>query len=69
MKGRKTPNQKGFLIMKTVDVVKMEKGYHVTRRYCGQNKGSQFFPFGKTKKDRKAAEEAKDAFVKAWEGE
>ena len=69
MKGRKTLNQKGFLIMKTIDVVKMEKGYHVTRRYCGQNKGSQFFPFGKTKKDRKAAEEAKDAFVKAWVGE
>jgi len=55
--------------MKTVDVVKMEKGYHVTRRYCGQNKGSQFFPFGKTKKDRKAAEIAKDVFVKEWMGE
>ena len=69
MKGRKTLNQKGFLIMKTVDVVKMDKGYYVTKRYCGQNKGAQFFSFGKTKKDRKAAEMAKDAFVKEWVGE
>lgn len=55
--------------MKTIDVVPMANGYHVTRRYCGHNKGSKFFPFGKTKKDRKACEAAKDAFVKEWMGE
>jgi hypothetical protein len=55
--------------MKTVDVVMMTKGWHVTRRYCGQNKGSQFFPFGTKKKERKAADEAKDRYVKEWMGE
>jgi len=55
--------------MKTVDVVKMEKGYYVTRRWSGMNKGAEFFPFGKTKKDRKACEAKKDAFVKEWIGE
>ena len=55
--------------MKTVDVVKMAKGYYVTRRYCGMNKGTAFFPFGTKKKERKEAEEAKDAFVKEWIGE
>lgn len=55
--------------MKTVDIVKMDKGWHVTRRYCGMNNGSKFFPFGTKKKERKAAEEAKDAWVKEWIGE
>lgn len=34
--------------MKTVEVVKMDKGYYVTKRYCGQNKGSKWC---KTKKE------------------
>jgi len=55
--------------MKTVDVVITAKGYHVTRRYCGMNQGNKFFPFGTKKKERKAAEEAKDAYVKEWVGE
>ena len=55
--------------MKTVDVVTTAKGWYVTRRYCGQNKSMQFFPFGTKKKERKAAEEAKDLFVKEWVGE
>ena len=55
--------------MKTVDVVKMDKGWYVTRRYCGMNKGTAFFPFGTKKKERKAADEAKDNFVKEWMGE
>ena len=41
-------NQKGKKAMKTVDVVKMDKGYYVTKRYCGQNKGSKWC---KTKKE------------------
>ena len=55
--------------MKSVDVVVTAKGWHVTRRYCGMNKGTQFFPFGAKKKDRKAAEQAKDTYVKEWMGE
>ncbi len=55
--------------MKTVDVVKMDKGWYVTRRWCGMNKGAEFFPFGTKKKERKAADAAKDAYVKAWMGE
>ena len=55
--------------MRTVDVVITEKGWYVTRRYCGQNKGAEFFPYGAKKKERKAAEEAKNLFVKNWIGE
>ena len=55
--------------MKTVDVVVTAKGWYVTRRYCGQNKGREFFPYGEKKKERKAAEAAKDAYVKEWVGE
>lgn len=42
--------------MKTVDMVKTAKGYYVTRRYCGQNKGAEFF---KKKKDA-------EAYAKEW---
>ena len=52
--------------MKTVDVVKMEKGWHVTRRYCGQNKGNKFFPFTPNDKNHEKANRAKDAYVKEW---
>ena len=55
--------------MKTVDVVITAKGWYVTRRYSGMNKGAQFFPFGTKKKERKAADAAKDAYIKEWVGE
>lgn len=55
--------------MKTVDIVTTAKGWYVTRRYCGMNKGAQFFAFGTKKKERKAADEAKDKYVKEWVGE
>lgn len=70
--------------MKTVEIVKAHNGWHVTRRYCGQNKGTEFFCTtakdlnkAKTDKQRKAkiaeayqkAEDAKNAYVKAWVGE
>ena len=68
--GRKTHQTgKDLLIMKTVDVVTTAKGWYVTRRYCGMNKGAQFFAFGTKKKERKAADEAKDKYVKEWVGE
>lgn len=54
--------------MKTVDVTITTKGYYVTRRYCGMNKGAEFFAFGTKKKERTAAEKAKDAYIKAWIG-
>ena len=42
--------------MKTVDFVKTAKGYYVTLRYSGMNKGREFF---KKKKDA-------EAFAKKW---
>lgn len=62
--------------MKTVDIVKMEKGWHVTRRYCGMNKGTEFFPtvapVGMKKTEAKEflaqAAKNKDAFIKGWVG-
>jgi len=55
--------------MKTVEVVTMAKGWYVTRKYLTQNKGSQFFPFGTKKSERKASEKAKDEYIKNWVGE
>jgi hypothetical protein len=70
--------------MKTVEIVKAHNGWHVTRRYCGQNKGTEFFcttakdlDKAKSEKQRKAkiteayqkAEDAKNAYVKEWVGE
>ena len=63
--------------MKTVDVVKMPKGYHVTRRYGGMNKGTAFFPTvaptGMKRADAKKfladAAKAKDDFINGWMGE
>lgn len=69
--------------MKTVEVVVTAKGWYVTRRYGGQNKGAEFFSFVaknldqyKKKSDRQAAIQkayndavmAKDNFIKAWMG-
>lgn len=63
--------------MKTVDVVKMPKGWYVTRRWSGMNKGAEFFPSVapadmKSKDAKKflaAAIESKDKFIKEWMGE
>ena len=64
--------------MKTIEIVTTEKGWHVTRRYCGQNQGTAFFfsvaPDKLTKaKDRKAFladnAERKEKFIKEWMGE
>ena len=62
--------------MKTVEIVKTAKGTYVTRRYCGQNKGREFFysvaPASvKTgKRDFiKKEKEKKEQYIKDWTGE
>ena len=62
--------------MKTVEIVKTHNGTYVTRRYCGQNKGREFFysvapaSVKKCKRDFvKAQTEAKDKYIKEWTGE
>ena len=63
--------------MKTVDIVKTATGTYVTRRYCGQNKGREFFYSIKpatvkdiTKKEFiKEQKERMDKFIKEWVGE
>lgn len=55
--------------MKTYEIVTTNKGWRVTRRYCGRNQGAEFFAFGTKKKERKAAEEARDQYIKEWMGE
>ena len=55
--------------MKTAEIVKTANGYYVTRRYCGQNKGAEFFP-NKKKGDRKyKGEKAATEWAKEWTGE
>ena len=55
--------------MKTADIVKTANGYYWTRRYCGQNKGAEFFP-NKKKGDRKyKGEKAATEWGKDWTGE
>lgn len=61
--------------MKTVDVVATANGWYVTRRYCGQNKGMEFFstkPAGPGKKAAKEAramaERARDEYIQIWVG-
>jgi hypothetical protein len=53
-------------IMKTAEIVKTAKGFYVTLRYYGQNKGREFFAI-KTSVD--AAEKRAKKFAKAWTGE
>ncbi len=63
--------------MKTIDIVTTAKGWYVTRRYCGMNKGTQFFfsvaPANMKKKDAKQfldnAIAAKENYIKNWMGE
>lgn len=52
--------------MKTVEIVKTEKGWHVTRRYCGRARETAFFAFNPKKKKQTEANEAKDKYVQAW---
>lgn len=52
--------------MKTADIVQTDKGFYVTRRYCGQNKGMQFFPI---KSSKNAAAKRAEQWAKEWTGE
>lgn len=58
--------------MKTVRVVKTDKGWHVTRLYCGRSYATESFIIPKTDGPRKAAaarkatEEAMNKYIKAW---
>lgn len=44
--------------MKTVNVVKMEKGYYITRQWYGRNMGSQWFK----------SQAAANGWIKEWTG-
>lgn len=63
--------------MKTVEIVNTVNGCFVTRRYCGMNKGRQFFTkiapadYGvrKAKKFLEEVEQAKQKFITEWVGE
>ena len=52
--------------MKSTLVVKMDKGWYVTRKYCGRTIETRFFPFGTKKSERKNANEKKDLYVAEW---
>lgn len=65
-------------MMKTVEIVTMSNGWFVTRLYCKQNMGHEFFfskaPYNITKKKdikeflaKNAA--AKEKYIKDWTGE
>lgn len=62
----KIPSRKEVQIMKTVEIVKTAKGFYVTRRYGGQNKGREFFPI---KSSVDAAEKRAKKYAKEWTGE
>lgn len=63
--------------MKTVEIVKTEKGWYITRRYAGMNKGAAFFssiaPANMKKREAKKwleeQEQNKLMYVKEWTGE
>ena len=52
--------------MKTADIVRTSKGFYVTLRYGGQNKGREYFPI---KSSVDAAEKRAKNFAKKWTGE
>ena len=62
----KIPSRKEAQIMKTAEIVKTAKGFYVTLRYGGQNRGREFFVI-KTSVD--AAEKRAKKFAKEWTGE
>ena len=77
-KGKENPiKPERDLNMKTVEIVKMPKGYYVTRHYCGRNNGMRFFPTvaPETMKKREQKKflqenaEAKEKYIKEWVGE
>lgn len=53
--------------MKTAEIVKTAKGYYVTKRYGGMNKGREFFPMMKGKKGPEKTEAQARAYAEAWE--
>jgi hypothetical protein len=58
-RGKENPlNRKGKEIMKTVNVVKMDKGYYITRQWYGRNMGSQWFK----------SQTAANSWIKEWTG-
>ena len=61
--------------MRTVEVVKTARGWHVTRRYCGRTMGTEFFSTiipekikgkGKIKAYLEEVEAKKNDYVTAW---
>ena len=62
--------------MKTIEIVNTVNGCFVTRRYCGMNKGRQFFtnvaPDSMKKREAKAflakVAQDKDEYIRAWVG-
>lgn len=75
--GKENPKPERKNIMKTVEIVKTKKGWHVSRLYCGRNQGAKFFfsvapadmPKTKAKKFLQDSEQAKQDYIKEWVGE
>lgn len=53
--------------MKTSEIVKTAKGYYVTLRYGGMNKGREFFPWVKGKNSEARTEKSARSYAEAWE--
>lgn len=51
--------------MKTAEIVKTAKGFYVTLRYGGMNKGREFFPI---KSSVDAAENRAKKYAEKWTG-
>jgi len=49
--------------MKSAEIVKTAKGFYVTLRYCGQNKGREFFII---KSSVDAAEKRAKKYAEQW---
>ena len=73
--GKPTKTREDLQTMKTVEIVKTEKGCFVTRRYYDRNHGREFFtsvaPANiKKKKEAKEflqkVEEAKEKYINDW---
>jgi hypothetical protein len=52
--------------MKSTVVVKMDKGWYVTRKYCGRTIETRFFACGTKKSERLNAEKEKNDYVAKW---
>lgn len=52
--------------MKTAEIVRTAKGFYVTLRLGGQNRGREYFPI---KTSVNAAEKRAQKFAKDWTGE